>query len=424
MTRHGTGLLLASLALLVVGLLVASACASTAPAAAPETRPEDAGNTTLDGPAPSGVGATPVPFIPQVPSTAEPFPKPKRPIYLLDPNFQAGLERVSRVLVVDPDAGRRYHDILTHYSPLVEVSPDGRRMVVADTYWTKVTRGEARDVLSVFDTSQGEWVADEVPAEGRLKYKGFPSGEQFLFFSDDGARLYLMKYGDPDIHRIRLAALDPETLTTVYEGPYPQCGRRVQVLADRWVCASSSGSMDRGFATAIDEVDPKTGAVLSQLLSVENVGVEAVALSSDKKTLYLVGRDASVVVIDLPGRRVVSHERLDPGPGVRLAYDAIALSPDGTRLFLGLDIDQSSGWGQIDTIAVFDTASWERRAAIPFDEPVVHFALSAKGDQLYVVSIDDQSLAIYDTASFEQIALIDGLRGTPVRIIVPVGAVN
>ena len=259
MTRHRTGLLLASLALLVVGLVIAAGCGSTAPAAAPETKPEDIGNTTLDGPAPPSVGATPVPYVPQAPPTAEPFPKPKRPIYLLDPNFQAGLERVSRVLVIDPDAGRRYHDILTRYSPLVDVSPDGRRIVVADTYWTKVTRGESRDVLSVFDIAEGEWSADDLSASGRLKYKGFPLGEQFLFFSDDGALLYLMKYGDPDIHQTRLAALDPETLAAVYEGPYPDCGRRIEVYADRWVCAGSNGSIDTSFTTSIDEIDPRTG---------------------------------------------------------------------------------------------------------------------------------------------------------------------
>ena len=408
-----------SLALLVTGLAVASACASTAPAAPqPETRQEEIWNADGEAAQPDVMG-TRLPPTPESPATAQPLPTPERPVYLLDPNFRPGSERISRILVIDPDARRTASKIYSRHSPLIEVSPDGKRIIVADTYWSQVTRGEAREVLSVFDTSQRRWVADDISASGRLKYKGFPLGEQFLFFSDDGARLYLMKYGDLDIHQTRLAALDPETLETLYEAYYPPCGRRIEVYADRWVCANTSGSIDRGFTTEIDEVDPETGAVLGHLLSVESVGATAVAMSSDRKTLYLVGRDASVVVIDMRERRVLSHERLDPGPGARLTYDAVELSPDGSHLFLGLDTDQSSAWGQIDAIAVFDTATWNRKAAIPLRDPAMHFALSADGDQLYLVSIDAQSFTIYDASTFEELAILADLGGTPARIVVP-----
>ena len=84
-------------------------------------------------------------------------------------------------------------------------------MYVADTYWTQVVRGEARDVLSVYDTLTGQLLTDDLAIPGRLKYKVFPMGEPFLFLSEDGSRLFLMKYGDPDIHELRLAILDPNT---------------------------------------------------------------------------------------------------------------------------------------------------------------------------------------------------------------------
>ena len=164
--------------------------------------------------------------------------------------------------------------------------------------------------------------------------------------------------------------------------------------------------------------------MLEHLLSIKNVGISAVALSHDKETLYLVGRDASVAVIDMPGRRVLSRTRPEVAPDTRLVYDSIDLSPDGSRLFLGLNSDQSSGWGQIDTISVYDTRTWDQVGDIAVRDPVIHFALSAAGDHLYAVSPEAQSLAVYDTTSFEQIAMIDGLGGTPARIIVPVATVN
>ena len=412
MTSH-----LKKLALTVGLALFFIACEPSAPAAAPlasiAVTP-----TTVPGPQvqPDTPPNTPPPDPVSVP-TALPFPRPGSVIYILDPN---GGERISHILAIDPDVGQRtFGSRTTRYVPDVAFSSDGLRMYVADTYWTQVIRGEARDVLSVYDTLTGQLLTDDLPIPGRLKYKVFPMGDPFLFFSEDGSRLFLMKYGDPDIRELRLAILDPNTLETLHDGRYPPCGRRVQVLADRWICASTTGSVDTEFALSLDAVDPQSGALLDHLMTVDNAETYALVLSRDGKKLYVVGRDATVTTIDLPGRTVLERTRVAVPSDRRFVSESMAVSPDGRRLYLGFAVGGQDGLGQVDEIWVYDLATWEQLAVIQVADPVMHFALSADGGQLYAVSPGARSLIIYDTSTYQQVAVLSDLGGSPARVLVP-----
>ena len=50
---------------------------------------------------------------------------------------------------------------------------------------------------------------------------------------------------------------------------------------------------------------------------------------------------------------------------------------------------------------------------------MARFALSAEGDQLYVVSPFVRSLAIFDTATYREVAVLSDLGGMPAAVIVP-----
>ncbi len=88
--------------------------------------------------------ATPQPIRPP---TATPISIGGRPIYVVDPR---GGGLLSRVLVIDPDAQRVVEQIQTRYAPEIAISPEGRRLFVADSYSTQVVRGEHHDVVSVY----------------------------------------------------------------------------------------------------------------------------------------------------------------------------------------------------------------------------------------------------------------------------------
>ena len=81
--------------------------------------------------------------------------------------------------------------------------------------------------------------------------------------------------------------------------------------------------------------------------------------------------------------------------------------------------DAVDRYRQIDEIRVYDPATWEQLSVIEVDDPVMHFALSADGGQLYTVSPDARSLMIYDTGTYEQVAVLSDLGGSPARVVVP-----
>ncbi len=62
---------------------------------------------------------------------------------------------------------------------------------------------------------------------------------------------------------------------------------------------------------------------------------------------------------------------------------------------------------------------WHGLATIEVSDPVMHFALSADGDQLYAVSPDASSLMIYDTETYEEVVVLSGLGGSPAKVLVP-----
>lgn len=339
------------------------------------------------------------------------MPPPKRPIYIVDPNDQGLL---SNIFMIDPDQQSMVWTIQTRFLPEAVLSPDGQRLYVADSYRTQVTRGAQHDVLSVYDAHTGSLIVDDIPIQGRLLYKMWPlTRDSFIFYSADGRQLFIEKYGDPDIHQLRLAALNMSTLQPVHEGPLPDCSRRIIVLSDQWICMNSNTLIELN--PLLDSGTEKT------LLTVPGSQVVGVALDAQASRLYTIDPDATVTVIDLKEKTVIGTNRLEVSNGWETAHD-IVLAPDGKRLYVSLNTKGNKDGVFIDAIAVYDTENWKPIATITPASPIYHFALSATGDQLYATSPTARSLAIYDTGSFQQVALLSGLGGAPSLILVPPAA--
>lgn len=186
-------------ALMCVLLLLLAACAVPAPRAA---APDPLATATLEAPEP------------QMPIIATPASLGRHPIYVLDPQ---GGELISRIWVIDPQTQKVVRSFAARYTPDLAFSSDGRRLYVADSYSTQVIRGEWRDVLSVYDPFTGDLLREEVAVPDRLKYKLLPHGRRYLLVSPDGRRLFVRKYGDPDVHQLRLSVLDSKTFEVLAE---------------------------------------------------------------------------------------------------------------------------------------------------------------------------------------------------------------
>ena len=351
------------------------------------------------------------PLQPEQPVTATPLPTsppPKRPIYIVDPKDQGVL---SNIFMVDPDTQRIVWTIQTRFLPEVVLSPDNQRLYVADSYRAQVTRGAQQDALSIFDAHNGSLLVDDIPIQGRLLYKAWPlTRDSFMFISDDGQQLLIEKYGDPDIHQLRLAVLSTTQFELMHEGLLPPCDHRIVAFSDRWICIHN---------TTLFELNPlvQSGGKKA-LLTIPGFSVVSVIFDAQLNRLYTVDANATVNVIDVKNFTVLETKRFEISEGWRFARN-IALAPDSKRIYISLFSNANQSNIFIDAVAVYDTANWKPIARFNFASPNYHFALSASGDHLYAISPDTRSLAIYDTESFQQIARMNDLGGMPSLILVP-----
>lgn len=345
------------------------------------------------------------------PVTATPIPLGSHAIYVVDPRNGY---LVSQVLVVDPDARREVRRLQTRDTPEIGFAPDGKRLYVADSYSTRVTRGERRDVVSVYNAAMSQLLHDDVDIPKRLLYKGFPNAHSYTFLSRDGTRLFVGKYGDPDIHALRLAVLDANTFQQLTEFPRPDCDL-LPLRDGRLLCVVGQAQPRL--------LDPLTGAITDIPASLPAISKSAI-LSPSGERLYLLTSGlhvpAQVTVIDFvpsPPRVLADEIALDAPPNCEIGFQ-VALSPDESRLYIGFLLT-TTGSGLASEIWAFDTKTWTRTGTFKLSDPAWHIAVSNDGKQLYSVSPFKKSLTIFDAHTFQEIGTIRDLGDTPALIVVP-----
>lgn len=348
------------------------------------------------------------------PPTASPEPPSRNTIYVVD---SRNGEPVSQILVVDPDSQRVERVIQARSTPDIAFSPDGKRLYVADSYHSRVIRGEYHDVLSVYDAATGALLHDDVEIPKRLLYKVFPSGGMTsLVASRDGKLLFVGQYGDPDVHDLRLAVFDADSLAMIGEFSRPCAGYQLLPLPDgRLLCG--------GFS-APTIFDPSTGKTTSVAASLPAIGAIIVSNSGDR--LYLASYDArvpaSVTVVDLatsPPTVLTDRAALDVPTGSQVSLGQIVLSPDGLQLYVGFIRAVNSGSGTVDEIDAFDTRTWKLGGTFRPTDPAWQFAAGNDGTRLYSVNPFKKSLAIFNTATFTEIGVMHDLGETPALIVIP-----
>jgi hypothetical protein len=374
-------------------------------------------------------------------------PSPKRLIYVLDSAFNIGDgQRLPQILAFDPDELQVAYTIETGYSPDVALSADGRFLYIADSHDAQAAFEEPAR-LRLYDVYNNHFLPDEVPVSDRLLYKGYPhAAYPYFLVSPDGSRLFVRQYGYPDQHQFRLTALDTTTFDVLYEVPHPDCARIVFALAAAWLCA---GNLD------LTLVDPESGSHLDQLRPGDVIRkahgladpffwqIAGWTWTPDGRSLWLLGYEVGsptvrrnqaqtfdLVKLDFSalGRMPLAETSFQVKPAVlRLEADQnwphvlpnLVLAADGSRLYVGMNRDSSHGTLPLDQVWVYDTATWEKMAVLDLPDPVLHFALSLDGQELYAVSPFANSLAVFDTELLRETAVIEGLGHSPAQIIIP-----
>ena len=350
-------------------------------------------------------------------STATPPPLPEDIVYIIDPN--AG-NLLSSIIILDGFTAETVKTYNVRHTPSIAFSRDGNSMFVADSYRTRVTRGDMNSYISSFDTRTGSLLADDVPLPDRTLYKFYPIGSPMFFTSDDGEVLYTSKYGEQNPGDIRLAEIDPDSLEVIREAPYPNCGWRVAANSDQWLCVNSSGRVDSGFIISVSIINPIDGIEIENLAVFQSNRVVAATKPTNSDKLFILSQPATVDTVDIRSgavtRATLEHEAwLSLGP-----IQNMEATPDGTRLFVGFvrENEEHSGF-VVSEIRAYDTTSWELLGILELDNPVMHFAISNDGQRLYAVSPFEQSIAIYNTSSLELTAFRSDLGRSPARVVIP-----
>ena len=334
-------------------------------------------------------------------------------LYVLDPS-QLGPE--SQVLLVDPGSGTVKGVIRADSDPAMALSPDGRRLYLA-------SRRGGTDTLSAIDTASGR-----VLARAALPFRWgntlLPTSPS-MAVSADGTRLYVRTL------QTLASGLDRETVATFETATL----RSTTDAVDATGCGASS--LLASPPNAVDLVCLASGSIRSlsgsseQVVSLPTVTdsrrdlngnrfdfgrLAGGARSPDGKTVYGVAQDGRLTVVDSASRL---QRRADLGIGTDrwVLPNRVSMSPDGTRLYVGVGLIADRDHGRADRILVVDTSSATVVKTFPSSNAFWTFALSRDGSRLYVAQPETGSIAVIDTATGGSSWSITGLGDTPALVL-------
>jgi DNA-binding beta-propeller fold protein YncE len=328
-------------------------------------------------------------------------------LYVLDP---AGGGTTTRVLVVDLASRMVIRTLEAGYNPQLAVSPDGRRLYIADT---RTDGRTASDRLRAVDTATWATVA-EVAAPQRLLYIvwGMPA----MAVSPDGARLYVQKYSFGPSRPVEywVDVFDTRTNAFLRERvDLPGCGYGVLLPAAGPLATFCYESND------LRLVDPATAALPGQAAP---AGTRRVALTGPVAGavaaaghVYAVTVTGQVHVVD--AARGVLRQTVGLGAGSEgiwvVPHGKVAVSPDGAHLYVGVGTPDERSQGMASEIRDIDTRTWQQVGVLRPTARVYSFHVGQDGRHLFTASPWHESVAILDLTSGQEIGSLAGLGGTP-----------
>ena len=287
--------------------------------------------------------------------------------------------KTSRVSVYDAQSGEELFSVDAGSSVNASIAPDGARLYIHS--WSPT--GD-RDELVAIDAASGKelWSKtgrNAVDSSGGL----LPSA---VAVSQDGSQIFVMEpdYNRPPDHRrvipYHVEIFDAHDGDRVAEFDAPNCPARLFPSLDErtlYILCLNSGV---SFSIAIDL---ETGErIIENLFRSASEGVRSAIQSPDRRLLYGLTGEA-ITVVNLNERRIIDEIALQLDVPMPEPYtpQSLALSADGSRLYVGLAKPSEITVDSISEVAVVDTSTWREIDRVTVEPPVAAGTLSNTPDR-------------------------------------------
>jgi methylamine dehydrogenase heavy chain len=109
-------------------------------------------------------------------------------VYVLDPQFVS--PQVSKIVVVDTDAGKLLGQVDGGYLSNFEMAPDHRELYMVDTFYSRAWHGTRTDAIEIFDATTLKYVAEvQIPPKRllivpKINTTGLSTDGRFLYVAN------------------------------------------------------------------------------------------------------------------------------------------------------------------------------------------------------------------------------------------------
>jgi methylamine dehydrogenase heavy chain len=310
-----------------------------------------------------------------------------------------------KIVIVDGDQGRLVATLTTGYLADNLLSPDGKELYVAETFWSRGTRGERTDVVTIFDMTTFKPVA-EVKIPGRFLAVTQPYN---VGLSPDGRFFHVFNL-DP---ATSVTVVDIKARAVVAEIATPGCGI-VLPAKDKFLMPCGDGTFlqvnldsagketSRSRTEAIFDVDADP---ISERPARTSTGY---AFTSYAGKVYEVDASGDEPVYAAPWP-LATEEEAAAGwrPG---GWEQVAYAPHSNELFVAM---HQGGPGTHELpgpeIWVYDMAQKKKVRVIKPEEPVLSLAVSSDDKPILAAVTETLGLSIMDAASGAQLSSMTGL---------------
>jgi methylamine dehydrogenase heavy chain len=322
-------------------------------------------------------------------------------VFLTDAAFMQLTE--GKIVIVDGDQAKVLSKLSTGYLANSLLSADGKELYVVETFWSRGTRGERTDVVTIFDMATF-LPAGEIQIPGRFLAVTQPYN---IGLSPDGRLLYVFNLNPAT----SVIVVDIRERKVVGEISTPGCalvlpakdkflmpcgdGTFLQVNLDASGQETSRARTDKIFDVDTDPISERP-AVTSK----------GYAFTSYGGKVYEVDITGDAPVYAAPWSLTTDAEAAwRPG-----GWEQVAYSPSTNELYVSM---HQGGPGTHEMpgpeIWVYNLAEKKKARVITPEEPVISIAVSRDDKPILAAITETLSLSIMDAASGTQTGNLGGL---------------